>query len=135
MRKKMLVLLSATLVFGVCRADVFPFLTFDNSDGSVVSVDVSSLVMTFSNGKLVINGGGSSQELDVASLDSMYFSSDDLTLVDDMSLDGDNAEKTLYTVAGVKVGVLNGNDSLTDRLSSGLYIVKQGRRTSKIVVK
>ncbi len=135
MKKRLAVSLSAAMFFGMCRADVFPFLTFDKSDGSSVSLDVSSLTMTFSGGKLVVSSGSGSQELDVAGLDSMYFSSDDLTLVDDLSRDVADAERTLYTVEGVKVGVFGGDGSLKGMVSPGLYIVKQGRRTSKIVVR
>lgn len=133
MKKRLFVLLSAAVLFGVARADVFPFLTFDSSDGSALSVDVASVVMTYSDGKLMVSSGGVSQQLDVAGLDSMYFSSDDLTLINDVSQEEASGAKTLYTVAGVRVGEFSG--SLDGRVSPGLYIVRQGRRTSKIVVR
>lgn len=70
------------IVFGLlfctvlCHAEDYNNLSFEKTDGSVVSVSADNLSMTFSGGKLLLdNGAAETQEIAVADLSRMFFSS------------------------------------------------------------
>ena len=105
----------------------YPYLTFELTDGTKVSVSVSSLTVSV-NGTTLKAG---SQTFTISNLAKMYFSSTDetsgATAIDELTAD-DLEGKEVYDLNGHKL------DSDT-QLPRGVYIVKSKNKTSKIVVK
>lgn len=108
-------------------AESYPYLTFELTDGTKVSVSVSSLTLTV-NGTTLKAG---SQTFTISNLSKMYFSSTDetsgATAIDELTVD-DLEGKEVYDLNGHKL------DSDT-QLPRGVYIVKSKNKTCKIVVK
>ena len=57
-------------------ADDYPYLVFQNADGSVKTVAVESLTITFSDGKLLATNVAGTETFALSDLSKMYFSSD-----------------------------------------------------------
>ena len=92
------------IVFGLlfcmvlCHAEDCTNLSFEKTDGSVVSVSVDNLSMTFSGGKLLLdNGAAATQEIAVADLSRMFFSSSTSSITETSSCE--DAEKLVYTLS------------------------------------
>lgn len=124
------------IVFGLlfctvlCHAEDYNNLSFEKTDGSVVSVSADNLSMTFSGGKLLLdNGAAETQEIAVAALSRMFFSSSTSSITETTSC-GDT-EKLVYTLSGVCMGRYN--DLKT--LPRGMYVVKEGNKTFKMTVR
>lgn len=108
-------------------AESYPYLTFELTDGTKVSVSVSSLTLTV-NGTTLKAG---SQTFTISNLSKMYFSSTDetsgATAIDELTAD-DFEGKEIYDLNGHKLD----SDA---QLPRGVYIVKSKNKTCKIVVK
>ena len=127
MKKIMLVLLvlASTLT---AQADAYPYLTFQAMDGSKKSVEVASLVITVSDGKLLVTNTSGTQTFALAELSKMYFSSETTGI---KALDGESTtedgEVEYYDLSGRRIAGLP--------LTRGIYVVKQNGRTRKVMVK
>ena len=103
----------------------YPYLTFELTDGTKVSVSVSSLTLTV-NGTTLKAG---SQTFTISNLSKMYFSSTDetsgATAIDELTAD-DFEGKEVYDLNGHKLD----SDA---QLPRGVYIVKSKNKTCKIV--
>ena len=108
-------------------AESYPYLTFELTDGTKVSVSVSSLTLTV-NGTTLKAG---SQTFTISNLSKMYFSSADetsgVTAIDELTAD-DFEGKEIYDLNGHKLD----SDA---QLPRGVYIVKSKNKTCKIVVR
>ena len=111
----------------------YPYLTFELTDGTKVSVSVSSLTLTV-NGTTLKAG---SQTFTISNLSKMYFSSTDetsgVTAIDELTAD-DLEGKEIYDLNGHKIELQITNYELP-KLPRGVYIVKSKNKTCKIVVK
>ena len=105
----------------------YPYLTFELTDGTKVSVSVSSLTVSV-NGTTLKAG---SQTFTISNLAKMYFSSTDetsgATAIEELTAD-DLEGKEIYDLNGHRLD----SDS---QLPRGVYIVKSKNKTCKIVVK
>ena len=114
-------------------AESYPYLTFELTDGTKVSVSVSSLTLTV-NGTTLKAG---SQTFTISNLSKMYFSSTDetsgATAIDELIAD-DLEGKEIYDLNGHKIELQITNYELP-KLPRGVYIVKSKNKTCKIVVK
>ena len=114
-------------------AESYPYLTFELTDGTKVSVSVSSLTLTV-NGTTLKAG---SQTFTISNLSKMYFSSTDetsgVTAIDELTAD-DLEGKEIYDLNGHKIELQITNYELP-KLPRGVYIVKSKNKTCKIVVK
>ena len=114
-------------------AESYPYLTFELTDGTKVSVSVSSLTLTV-NGTTLKAG---SQTFTISNLSKMYFSSTDetsgATAIDELTAD-DFEGKEIYDLNGHKIELQITNYELP-KLPRGVYIVKSKNKTCKIVVK
>lgn len=114
-------------------AESYPYLTFELTDGTKVSVPVSSLTLTV-NGTTLKAG---SQTFTISNLSKMYFSSTDetsgATAIDELTAD-DLEGKEIYDLNGHKIELQITNYELP-KLPRGVYIVKSKNKTCKIVVK
>ena len=107
-------------------AESYPYLTFELTDGTKVSVSVSSLTLSV-NGTTLKAG---LQTFTISNLSKMYFSSSDetsgATAIEELTAD-DLESKEIYD--------LNGHKLASDaQLPRGVYIVKSKNKTCKIVV-
>ena len=106
----------------------YPYLTFELTDGTKVSVSVSSLTLTV-NGTTLKAG---SQTFTISNLSKMYFSSTDETNGGATAID----ELTADDFEGKEIYDLNGHKLDSDaQLPRGVYIVKSKNKTCKIVVR
>lgn len=114
-------------------AESYPYLTFELTDGTKVSVSVSSLTLTV-NGTTLKAG---SLTFTISNLSKMYFSSTDetsgATAIDELTAD-DFEGKEIYDLNGHKIELQITNYELP-KLPRGVYIVKSKNKTCKIVVK
>lgn len=126
---KKFVLLLVTLV-GVLTIDAadYTYLTFETTDGTKTSVDVSSLPVTINLDNATLTIGN--QTFVLADLSKMYFSTQSETTgisqIENGELETDNSAD-FYDLQGHKVS--------KDQLRKGVYIVKTQSRTYKMVVK
>lgn len=111
----------------------YPYLTFELTDGTKLSVSVSSLTLTV-NGTTLKAG---SLTFTISNLSKMYFSSTDetsgATAIDELTAD-DLEGKEIYDLNGHKIELQITNYELP-KLPRGVYIVKSKNKTCKIVVK
>ena len=66
-----LLVLAGTLT---TQADDYPYLTFQKTDGTTQPVDVSGLILTFSNGQLIATTSSGNVTFSLMELSKMYFS-------------------------------------------------------------
>ena len=108
------------------QAADYPYLTFELTDGSKVSVAVSSdVTLSFSATMLTV----SSQSFTLTNLNKMYFSTSDET---------STGIPSLQAVDDYEIGVtydLRGHQVSRGQMRRGVYIVKTKERTSKVTVK
>ena len=128
---KKIVLLLMTLVGGVLTMqaeDTYTYLTFETTDGSKTSVNVSSLPVTINLDNSTLTIGNETFAL--ADLSKMYFSTQSETTgietIDNGQWTMDNSAE-FYDLQGHKV--------TKAQMKKGVYIVKTNSKTYKIVVK
>ena len=113
-------------------AEGFPYLTFELTDGSKVSVDVTQLTLAISGNTLKAG----SLSFTLTNLSKMYFSNTNETTtgiedVDEQAL-SDFSSAEVYDLNGRRI--LNGS-SMKGRLPQGVYIVKTREKTYKMMVR
>ena len=110
------------------QAEDYTYLTFETTDGTKTSVDVSSLPVTINLDNSTLTIGN--QTFVLADLSKMYFSTQSETTgietIDNGQWIMDNSAE-FYDLQGHKVS--------KDQLRKGVYIVKTQSRTYKMVVK
>ena len=128
---KKIVLLLMTLVGSVLAVqaeDTYTYLTFETTDGSKTSVDISSLPVTINLDNSTLTIGN--QTFALADLSKMYFSMQSETTgietIDNGQWTMDNSAE-FYDLQGHKV--------TKAQMKKGVYIVKTNSKTYKIVVK
>ena len=127
MKKFVLLLVALVGVLTIEAAD-YTYLTFETTDGTKTSVDVSSLPVTINLDNATLTIGN--QTFVLADLSKMYFSTQSETTgisqIENGELETDNSAD-FYDLQGHKVS--------KDQLRKGVYIVKTQSRTYKMVVK
>lgn len=113
-------------------AEGLPYLTFELTDGSKVSVDVTQLTLAISGNTLKAG----SLSFTLTNLSKMYFSNTNETTtgiedVDEQAL-SDFSIAEVYDLNGRRI--LNGS-SMKGRLPQGVYIVKTREKTYKMMVR
>ncbi len=120
----------ATLLLSVgiltVSAEDYAYLTFETTDGSKVSVSVSSLTLTIDGTTLTAG----TQSFTISNLSKMYFSTSDestATGISELSNFSINEATEIYDLNGIRV---------TQRqMKKGAYIVKTSQGSYKILVK
>ena len=122
MKKYFLLALLMTCTLSVL-ADDYPYLTFENSDGTKTSVSSASLTITIADGKLKVG----SQSFELSDLSKMYFSATDVTNgIEELLISLDNTAE-IYDLQGRKV--------TRDQMRRGVYVIKTNSGTRKVTVK
>ena len=109
----------------------YPYLTFEGTDGAVVSVEVEGLTLTVSDTDIIATEtDGSTYTFTLASLDKMYFA-DEADGILPLSTDSDE-EVEAYNTDGTKAGKFSNAAAAKAALRQGVYILKGKSVTFKI---
>ncbi len=129
--RNLILLIIALAGVVTAKAYDYPYLTFQSIDGTEQSVSVESLTITYADGKLVLVGEGVNQELHVAQLNRMFFSTESSSI---QSLTVDNNPVEVYNLLGVYIGDYTSIQHALSSLCRGVYVMKIAGETYKIVV-
>ena len=132
MKKIFTLLLCVALCLPIMAYD-YPYLIVEAADGTVTSLSVTNLKITFSNGKLVATNDSGTTNLTLSDLAEMYFSTSP-TGIDNVTSDAADESVTAYTVAGQKVGDFKNATEARQQLAHGAYLLKSKSKTIKILV-
>ena len=126
MKKIVLIFMALVGALAVQAEDTYTYLTFETTDGTKTSVDVSSLPVTINldNSTLIIGN----QSFALADLSMMYFSTQsETTGIEEISNATIDDDAVFYDLQGHKVSKA--------QMKKGVYIVKTNRKTFKIVMR
>lgn len=129
--KKLSALLALALLPAALSAASYRWLNFSMTDGSLLSVAAENLNMNYVDGSLLLSSETVNEKLVVSSLASMYFS-DDKTSVDEL-LSAETEISEVYSPNGMKLGQFRDKDEARAKLPSGIYIIRQGSQTTKVI--
>lgn len=130
--KRLLLTLFIVVTSLMARADDYPYMIFQTTDGTIHAMAVESLSMEISNGQLVASNNEESKTFTLTDLSRMFFCTDS-TGIEEVFSD-DAGEVTVFTVMGVFVGKYpNANDAVKV-LDGGVYLLKTKYNTIKIAV-
>ena len=128
-------LIVACLPLLAAHAESYPYLTFQKADGSLQSVGVEALEMTFQDGKLVYSNSTGTGTLKLADLAAMYFSSTDATAITSPTADSGDGKVEVFSLQGVSYGTFANLQAMKESVPTGTYIVKTNGKTQKIAVR
>ena len=133
--KKLLFTTLITLGTLQAQAYDYPYLVFQNTEGTTTVIAVESLSITISDGQLVATNADGTQSFALTDLSKMYFTKQaDLTGISNAGTQEDEVVE-VFTTGGIKLGkYLNINEAKSS-LKPGLYILKSKQKSFKIVVK
>ena len=123
-----LLLLMASLISA--HADDYQFLAFETADGTVRTISIDGLEVTFSDGQLVAVAGNSQTTLILADLTKMFFTNDEANGICEVE-NIEAAADGLYNLKGQLVAT---GDRVPD-VPKGVYIVKKNGKTKKVTLK
>lgn len=134
--KKNLMLCLALAGMTTAMADEYPYLMFQNNDGTTTSVASEGLTITFSDGKLIAKNADGSKTFTLTELNKMFFSKNaDVTGIEETPKDASAEPVEVFTLAGISVGRFENMKEAQNTLSKGCYVVKSASGTLKITVK
>ena len=133
--KKLVLTTLITLGTLQVQAYEYPYLVFQNTEGTTTAFAVESLTITISEGKLVAKNAEDTQSFSLGDLSKMYFTRQaDLTGISDTDTSEDEIVE-VFTTGGINIGkYLNINEAKSS-LKPGLYILKSRQKTFKITIK
>ena len=109
----------------------FPWLSFKMKDASEITVAADNLTMNYSDGDLVLTSASVSETLPVADIASMTFTNQQDGVDEINSVLSEKA--SYYTSGGVRAGEFKSVDDARRSLPSGIYIVRTGSKSFKII--
>lgn len=134
--KKMIMTLAALAVGMTAGAEEFPYLSFETTDGSVVSVIADGLQMVFADGLLKVSTADGEKQFAVADLSRMFFSASATTAIKELNADGQtNGMKAVYSASGTYLGTVRSMEEIKEMSGKGLYIIRDNNNTTKTMVK
>lgn len=130
--KRLLLTLFIVVTSLMARADDYPYMIFQTTDGTIHAMAVESLNMEINNGQLVATNNEETQTFTLTDLNRMFFC-DDTTGIDEVFSD-DAGEVSVFTIMGIYVGKYPDANEALKLLDKGLYILKTKSNTVKIAV-
>lgn len=121
-----------SIVSAKVMADNFPFLTFEQTNGTLTTIASTGVTITFNNGNLVATQDGKTTTIALADLNKMYFA--ETSAVRNLEVDNDS-QCHVYSVDGRKIGTFKSITEAQATLKQGIYIVKENGRTYKATTK
>ena len=125
------------MMAGILQAKAYdyPYLVFQNSEGTATFFAVESLSITINDGKLVATNADGSQTFSLSDLSKMFFSkTTEITGINDINTNG-SQEVEVFTTGGVKLGMFESITSAKTSLKPGIYVIKNSQKTYRIAVK
>ena len=133
--KKFLTIMAALLIALSLQAYDYPYLSFQTSEGTVQSVSVNELIITFSNGQLVLTNTDGSQTFSLSDLSYMFFSKEQNTTGVTRFEDVSNQTVEVFTLNGLVIGRFESLQKAKAELKPGLYLIKSNGKTQKVVIR
>jgi|GEM_PF-590363 hypothetical protein len=137
MRKLLLVFLFLSGIMTV-SADEFNYLTFARNDGTMKSISIDNLKLSFAGGNVVAATGDETLTMPLSDLAKMFFAA---TAAEEGEVDGiselteTSGTVSVYTVSGTFAGSFANASQAHSQLAKGLYVVKTNGRTYKMTVR
>ena len=130
--KKLFLTLLAVIAVLTMRADGYPYLLFQTTDGTIHAMSVESLTMEISGSQLVVTNSEETQTFTITDLDKMFFY-ENTTGIDEI-FSTESGEVSVFTIMGIYVGKYPDANEALKTLDKGLYILKTKSNTVKIAV-
>ena len=116
------------------QAYEYPYLVFQNTEGSTIVMAVESLTITISDGKLIATNTDGTQNILLTDLSKMFFTQTaDLSGISNAETENEAVE--VFTTGGLSLGKFQDINTAKTSLKPGLYIMKGKSKTTKIAVK
>lgn len=131
-RLKQLLLTGLLVLPSVLWADTNMWLTFHMSDNTELSVPAGNLKMDYSEGVIRISADSVNNTIEVNTIKSMKFTSSPAG-IDDIIDNSQGQDKELFDLSGVRIGTFGSLDDARTMLPSGIYVVKNGNRSLKVI--
>lgn len=132
--RKSIMMIAALLGVMQANAEDYSSFSFQKADGTVISMGIESLTMTVSDGKLIVTNANESQELSIADLSKMFFSTG-ATAISEINTDSFNGKIAVYGLDGTYRGSFDDKGQIAEQLGKGMYIIKDNNNTAKIAVR
>lgn len=129
-----LILTFTTSLMTYANDYTYNYLVFTTQDGTEKAIAVANLKLSFVNGQLVVDNGVESQTYSLTSLSKMFFSESTVDGIVETVING-NEVVDVFTVSGIWMGKFGNVDDAKKSLQRGVYVLKQGKTTSKIAIK
>ena len=129
-----LILAFTTSLMTYANDYTYNYLVFTSQDGTEKAITVENLKMSFVDGQLVVDNGVESQTYSLTSLSKMFFSENTVDGIVETVING-NEDVDVFTVSGIWMGKFGNVDDAKKSLQRGVYVLKQGKTTSKIAIK
>lgn len=133
MKKKIVLVALSLLSVAAMQADSYSHLTFQKKDGSCLSFPVASLAMVVSGEKLLVYAGSENSAIDVSDLSCMYFSTADVTGIQEVEKKVGMLE--VYSLQGVKYGCFESMEEMRSSVPAGVYVIRQQGKTQKMIIR
>lgn len=117
------------------QADDYTYLAFQTSDSTVSTVSVNNLVITFSGTQLLAVSSDDSKTFTLSDLSQMYFTNTSTSGIKSVSIDKLDGPVKAYSTDGIFMGTFNTSDDAKTKLPKGIYILRQGNKTAKLITK
>jgi len=129
-----LILTFTTSLMTYANDYTYNYLVFTTRDGTEKAITVENLKLSFVDGQLVVDNGVESQTYSLTSLSKMFFSESTVDGIVETVING-NEVVDVFTVSGIWMGKFGNVDDAKKSLQRGVYVLKQGKTTSKIAIK
>lgn len=129
-----LILTFTTSLMTYANDYTYNYLVFTTQDGTEKAITVENLKLSFVDGQLVVDNGVESQTYSLTSLSKMFFSESTVDGIVETVING-NEDVDVFTVSGIWMEKFENVDDAKKSLQRGVYVLKQGKTTSKIAIK
>ena len=129
MKKALLILVAMMGALTTAQAYDYPYLIFETTGGTTTAVEVSSMTLTVSDGKLTVG----SNTFTLTELSKMYFAESSTGI--EAIRAAINEEVEVFTLTGVKKGTYSSMNAAAKQLQSGTYVIKTKSGNVKLNVK
>jgi len=134
--KKWILSIMAVIAIQIQAADVvYKYLVVTSADGTQTALGSDGLKLSFADGQMTAASSTDNKSFTLTSLASMQFAETASTTAIDSSMTADGLPMEAYTLSGMFVGTFHSMSALQSQLRSGVYVVKQNNKSSKIIVK
>jgi hypothetical protein len=134
--KKIFLIITAVVCSMTVAADGFEYnyLAFTRSNGVDQTVSVGDLKIVFQEGQLVCTNADGNTSFPLSDLTKMYFT-DEPTGIDEVTAGNSRSTVEVFSLSGIALGTFADIASAKSRLKAGVYVIKQGNKTTKIAIK